>query len=176
MAGDKRPQAKRIKDRQVIASMRLACRSLVDIAEETGLSMSTVKRELKVLQAEWQEAYREDIDVVKSRELRKLERLEAEALAEWERSKKDYQKKTVEERPGKGRMPGGRFAKVETSASLGDPRYLQAILAIHERRAKLLGTDKPLKIAPTNPDGSALSKEHRDAIVAAALAGVHPSA
>jgi hypothetical protein len=168
--GEKRSKAQRLKDRETIARLRLRCRTLQQIADETGLSHATVKREMRLIEAEWREAAREDIATVKARELQKLDDLEAEARAEWERSKLDWQKRVVEDKPVGTRGGGGRAAKVETGGQCGDPRYLNVLLSIQERRAKILGSDAPTKIAPTNPDGTELlSKEHRDAIVAAAL-------
>jgi hypothetical protein len=124
------------------------------ICKETGLSPSTVHRELAVLTQEWRESAREEIETIKARELRKLDDLEAEARAEWERSKLDWQKRVVEDKPAGSRGGGGRMAKVETGGQCGDPRYLTVILEIQKRRAALLGTDAPQKIAPTNPEGT----------------------
>lgn len=149
MPGEKRTPAQRLKDRETIARLRLRNRTLVQIATETGLSLATVKRELRILQAEWQEAAREDIAAVKARELQKLDHLEAEALAEWERSKADAVKRVVETG---GRE--GKKSKLERAGQCGDPRYLNVLLGIHERRAKLLGTEAPTKVAATNPDGT----------------------
>lgn len=59
---------------------------------------------------------------------------------------------------------------VWVQAAQGNTQAIDRVLRIMERRAALTGIDKPTKIAPTNPDGTALSKEHRDAIVRAALA------
>lgn len=171
MAGEKRNKAQRLADRERIAALRLKAWTQPMIAREVGVSEATVKRELRIIEAEWREAAKEDIATIKARELRKLDDLETEAREQWERSKKDWQKKVVEDRPNGAKGGGGRFAKVETGGQCGDPRYLAIMVDIGKRRAALLGTDAPQKIAPTNPDGSALSKEHRDAIVAAAIAG-----
>lgn len=69
----------------------------------------------------------------------------------------------VEDKPAGSRGGGGRSAKIEKGGQTGDPRYLQVILGIQDRRAKLLGTDKPQKVAPTTPDGSAPYKPMTDA-------------
>lgn len=150
MPGVKRTKAQRLADRERIASLRLRCKTLPQIVAETGLSMATVKREMRIVEAEWRESAKEDIAAVKARELRKLDELEAEARAEWERSKQEHRKRVVE---SGGR--DGKKSKLETQDQCGDPRYLTVILGIHERRAKLLGADAPQKIAPTNPDGTA---------------------
>lgn len=153
MPGEKRPTGKRLADRAEIASMRARCFSLSQIAEKTGLSVATIKREWRLISAQWKEQIAEDADVVKSRELAKLDALETEANLAWEKSKADYQKRIVEEKPGSTKGTGGRYAKVETGKSNGDPRFLQVLLSIQERRAKLLGTDKPIKVAATDPSG-----------------------
>lgn len=163
MPGIRRTKVQRLKDREQIAGLLLRSHTLVRIAEITGLSYKTIQREVRVLEAEWRDAASADIAEVQVRELRRLEQIESEAWAEWERSKQDYEKR-VSQSGGEG----GGYDKTETGGRLGDPRYLQAALAAHERRCKLLGLDAPQKIAPTNPDGSALTtKEHRDAVVAA---------
>jgi hypothetical protein len=165
--GKARSKAQRLKDRETIARLRLRSRTLVQIVQETGLSKATVCRELNIIEADWQAAALEAIDKVKARELQKLDHLEQETFEQWERSKQDAVKRVVEKGKGKG---GGSTSKLETAGQCGDPRYLNVLLGIHERRAKILGSDAPTKIAPTNPDGTELlSKEHRDAIVAAAL-------
>lgn len=167
MAGDKRSKDQRRADRERIAQLRLKHNTLDQIASETGLSVATVKRELVIIRNEWKESAREAIDEIKARELAKLDLYEAEVLAEWEKSKQAYSKKVVEDRPAGAKGGGGRFAKIETGGQCGDPRYMTVLLGIQDRRAKILGSDAPTKFAETNPDGSPLSKEHRDAIARA---------
>lgn len=178
MPGIGRSKTLKAQHREQIATLRLKQVTIRVIAEQLGISIPTVKRELRSLEAEWLEASREAVDQVKARELQKLDLLEAEAMAEWERSKKDYQRRIVEDRPSTGPNGGrgaGRFAKLESGGQTGDPRYLQVLLGISDRRAKLIGADAPHKIAPTNPDGSALSKDHRDAVMAAFASGAAPA-
>ena len=168
MPGIRRTREQRARDRAEIARLALFGNpTQQEIAEKVGLDQATVSRELKAIRAEWRESAVTDIEQVIAQELQKLDALEAQALAEWERSKKDWQKKVVEDKPAGSRGGGGKSAKIETGGQTGDPRYLQVILGIQDRRAKLLGTDKPAKFAETNPDGSPLSKEHRDAIARA---------
>lgn len=171
MSNKDRTKTEKAHHREQIAAMRLRHVKTADIAAALGISDATVKRELRKVEAEWLAASQEAIDQIKARELQKLDMLEAEALSQWERSKKDYQKRVVEDRPAAGKGNPGRFAKIETGEQTGDPRYLQVLLQIQDRRAKLIGADAPQKIAPTNPDGTALSKDHRDAVVAAFAAG-----
>lgn len=155
MPGEKRSKAQKIKDREQIAALKLRGRTLQQIAEAVGISVMTVRRELKALMGEWQVSAAEDIAAVKARELQKLDALEEEAWREWERSKEDWVKKSVKK--GGATAAGTKAApetKVETGGQTGDPRYLQALLGIQDRRARLLGIDAPSKITATNPDGT----------------------
>lgn len=47
------------------------------------------------------------------------------------------------------------LAGVWSRAKAGDDAAVDRVIKIMDRRAKLLGLDKPSKVAPTNPDGSA---------------------
>lgn len=163
MPGDKRSKDQRRVDRATIATLRLKHKTIEQISQEIGLSIATVKRELIIIRKEWQAASLEAIDEIKARELASLDMMEAEVMVEWERSKADYSKKVVEDRPPGAKGGGGRFAKIETGGQTGDPRYMQVLLGIKDRRAKILGTDAPTKVAPTTPDGSEPYKPMTDA-------------
>ena len=64
-------------------------------------------------------------------------------------------------------------AKIWDKAIAGDYRAVDRVLRIMERRAKLLGLDAPVKVAPTNPSGddpyASLSEEELDRILAEKL-------
>lgn len=162
MAGDaKRTKAQRLKDRERIAHLRLFHRTQDQIAEELGIHTSTVCRELKIIEAEWQANAQRSIATIKAEELRKLDHYELETLKEWERSKKDYTKKIMEDSQGIGERKT-RKAKIETSEQYGDPRYMSVLLGIQDRRAKIIGMDAPQKVAPTNPEGTEAYKGMTD--------------
>jgi hypothetical protein len=165
MPGEKRSKAQKIKDRETISRLRLRGRTLSEIAAETGLSVMTVRRELKALVGEWQKNAAEDIAAVKARELRRLDAIEAETWSEWERSKQDYVKKVAE----KGGKEGSK-SKIETGGQCGDPRYLTVLVNIGERRAKILGMDAPQKVAPTDPSGEREYSSYSDAEIEARIA------
>jgi hypothetical protein len=165
MPGEKRSKAQKIKDRETISRLRLRGRTLSEIAAETGLSVMTVRRELKALVGEWQKSAAEDIAAVKARELRRLDAIEAETWSEWERSKKDYVKRVAE----KGGKEGSK-SKIETGGQCGDPRYLTVLVNLGERRAKILGMDAPQKVAPTDPSGEREYSSYSDAEIEARIA------
>lgn len=164
MAGEKRTKAQRLADREKIAGLLLKSWTVPMIARELKLSEATINREKRILVEEWKKAAADDIDAVKAKELQKLDDLEREARKEWERSKEAYTKKVVEDLIGRGGESGrAKKAKIETIEQLGDPRYLAIIQGCMDRRAKILGTDAPTKVAPTTPDGKAPYKPMTDA-------------
>lgn len=154
MPGIKRTRAQKIKDRETIATLRLQALTLEQIVQQTGLSKSTVQRTLRELQAEWQARAAAATDEVKARELAKLDQLERETWSEWHRSKEDWVKKSVKKGGDVAGVKSSPETKVDTGGQCGDPRYLNVLLGIQERRAKLLGIEAPQKIAGTNPDGT----------------------
>lgn len=144
-------------------------RTQQDIADELGLDHSTVSKYLKSIRQEWRESAQRDIAEIVAQELRKLDAIELEALTEWERSKKDQKKKAV----SKKTIVAGAAEKTErneTVGQTGDPRYLSVLISVQDRRAKLLGTDKPQKVAPTTPDGEKPYEAMSDDELAARIA------
>lgn len=169
MAANERTNEQKAADRKQIAALRLFGHSQDAIAEKTGLSQATVSRDLAVVVEQWKSEAKGTMEEIKAKELAKLDELEKEAYAAWIGSKQETQKKVVEDRPGKS---GGKFAKIETEKTNGDPRFLQALLAIQDRRAKILGFDVPVKFDGTvtnkaTIDASALSNEAISEILAA---------
>lgn len=152
-----------------MARLRLFGHSQTAIADKLGISQATVSRDLETIVQGWKAEAVSDMDEIKAKELAKLDALEVEAYAAWQASKRESQKKVVEDRPGKS---GGKFAKIETQQNDGDPRFLQALLAIQDRRAKILGFDVPVKFDGTvtnkaTIDASALSDAALEEILAA---------
>lgn len=150
----------------------------LEIGSKLGIDQSTVSKHLKAIRAEWRASAQRDIEDIISQELKKLDALEIDALTGWDRSKKAVKKKTT----AKKTLPEGvveESEKNETFGQVGDPRFLTVLISIQERRAKLLGTDKPAKIAPTDPTGAAPYESLSDQEIAARISelsqklGVH---
>lgn len=149
-------QSEKIKRMEQISSMLLTGMTTRAIAEKLGLSQSAVARAKLQAEAIWLERMNANIDEIKSAELAKLDWMEGQVLEQWERSKDDHQRRVVEEIPSRAGGNPARKAKIETAGQCGDPRYIVAWLQIMDRRAKLLGLDKPQKIAATDPEGQEL--------------------
>lgn len=160
MPGSKRNLAQRAHHRERIAEMRLKSIPVSQIARKLRISDSTVNRELAILAKQWKAQAEATIDIHRQRELARLELIEREAFAEWERSKKNYSKevterlKVTDKDSGEITETDPKVIKRETGGRLGDPRLLQVALAAQEARRKMLGMDAPTKVAPTDPTGT----------------------
>lgn len=95
-----------------------------------------VYKDLKQLLINWKREHEENIDLYITKELSKLDKIEAELWDAWERSKKRIVSKI--------RQSGLKTERSETFA--GNPRYLDLVLSVQRRRAKLLGLDAPVKV------------------------------
>lgn len=103
-----------------------------------------VYKDLKQLLINWKREHEENIDLYITKELSKLDKIEAELWDAWERSKKRIVSKI--------RQSGLKTERSETFA--GNPRYLDLVLSVQQRRAKLLGLDAPVKVDMPNANVS----------------------
>lgn len=99
-----------------------------------------VYKDLKQLLINWKREHEENIDLYITKELSKLDKIESELWDAWERSKKRIVSKI--------RQSGLKTERSETFA--GNPRYLDLVLSVQQRRAKLLGLDAPVKVDMPN--------------------------
>lgn len=107
-----------------------------------------VYKDLKQLLINWKREHEENIDLYITKELSKLDKIEAELWDAWERSKKRIVSKI--------RQSGLKTERSETFA--GNPRYLDLVLSVQQRRAKLLGLDAPVKVDMPNVNVSVDSR------------------
>jgi hypothetical protein len=153
----KRNKAQRNNHRQRIADLRLQGHTIAQIVKATRLSESTVHRELRALADEWRESAADSINEHRVRELARLEIIERDAWAEWDRSRKNYAKEVTERLKGAGEKgdfeTGPKVVRRETGGRIGEAKFLQIILNAQDARRKLLGLDAPTKMAPTDPNG-----------------------
>lgn len=110
-----------------------------------------VYKDLKQLLINWKREHEENIDLYITKELSKLDKIEAELWDAWERSKKRIVSKI--------RQSGLKTERSETFA--GNPRYLDLVLSVQQRRAKLLGLDSPVKVDLQNVNVSVDSSAPR---------------
>jgi hypothetical protein len=126
----------------------------VNIGEALGISQATVSRDLSALQKQWLESTLVDFDQAKAKELAKVDRLEREYWAAWERSCEDAEASTLKTKGmvQKRQDEDGRFVAEQpaevaktSKGQAGDPRFLAGIQWCIERRCKILGLDAPEK-------------------------------
>ena len=109
------------------------------------LTESMVYYDIQKLLISWKRDQLESIDQYVTLELQKLDKMETEAWNAWELSK---QKKTKNKtkKAGNGLMGRQIMTEEATETTSGNPRYLDLLLNVQHRRAKMLGFDAPIKI------------------------------
>jgi len=162
------------RDRKRIAEMYLQGYLQSDIAQELGLCVATVSRDLKVIRERWELSALRDFDAMRARELAKLDNLEIEYWEAWQRS--IGLAKTVTEKglPGED---GGLVVKERTEKSeplLGDPRFLRGVYDCIQARCAILGVKAPRQVDVTSKGESisgALTKDQRMSLLQALAEG-----
>jgi DNA-binding transcriptional regulator YhcF (GntR family) len=170
--GGKRPhrsQLRRELDRKRVSELLLMGEtSARQIAAKIGLSASTVRRDLQALRAEWRIERLQDQDEWVARQIQELSLTIRSAWEGWARSQEPTKKQSMRSKgftKKPGSKQGGRvqirpedileFEQVNRSqTSSGDPRFLEIVERCLAARARLLGMNQPVKIAPTDPSGT----------------------
>jgi hypothetical protein len=107
------------------------------IADRLAIAQSTVCADLKAIQQSWRDSAIRDFDQARLIELQKLDRIEREAWAAWERSQKPEQAARIS-----GQGTGERSVKFIRNQT-GDPRFLEQIQKCIAQRRVLLQLDQP---------------------------------
>lgn len=109
--------------------------------------------DMQHLLIEWKRERLENIDDYVTQELRKLDKMEVELWEAWERSKtgKLREKNRQNAKPRKVLEDGDNpeyygYEETTTETSAGNPRFLDSLLNVQQRRAKMLGFDAPIKV------------------------------
>jgi len=144
-----------VQRRQRVAELYLQGWQQEAIAKEQVIRQPMVSEDLAKIRQAWRESAIRDFDAARDLELARLDRIEREAWAAWERSKQPSQTATV------NGEAGSQSARRTVKHQNGDPRFLDIALRCNEARRQILGIDAPTKIAPTTPDGQPLTREER---------------
>jgi transposase len=131
--------------------------TIAETAQHLGVGVATVSRDRAWLLKVWRNVVRGEITSMVGRELKKYEDQEAELWEAWENSKDPQLTRKIERMLGEPRgddedaEPGIILKEtVQTKQRDPDPRYMDQILKIQERRARLLGLDKAAESANAN--------------------------
>jgi hypothetical protein len=133
------------------ASLRDICDQLNQKNEQEGrgytLSYQQIHYDTKLVYQEWRERRARFVDIRMEMELAKLDKIEAECWAAWERSKEGRRKTIIEGGSMAGnQMTGGSIKERRIENTWGDVRFLEVIQKSMEKRAALLGLNAPVKI------------------------------
>lgn len=110
-------------------------------------STGQIAHDVKAILKEWQEERKDIIDLVVDRELKKLDVIEAEMWAAWEKSKGG--KRTTKINGGNvtsGAVGGGEIKERSIEDTFGDTRFMDKILSCMDKRKELLGYAAPKKV------------------------------
>jgi ParB-like chromosome segregation protein Spo0J len=149
--------------RERVADLYLQGTTQTAIAEQLGYAQSTICGDLKEIRKTWRESAIRDFDLAREIELQKLDRIEREAWAAWERSQKPLQSARFKE--------GGSPERGEKTVKnqYGDPRFLDQVLKCCASRRALLGLDEQTAVVQNNV-AIQLSVSEREQHIAAIVA------
>jgi hypothetical protein len=121
--------------REKVAALYLQGVSQYQIGVQLGVLQQTVSRDLQVLEQRWLESALSSTDRLKAEQLAKINHMEAEAWAAWERSKQERETRTARNASRTGRAkgdkqdPGDQLTEtgLRKEQRCGDTEYLKTV-------------------------------------------------
>jgi hypothetical protein len=124
-----------LQRRERVADLYLKGWTQVAIARECGISQPTICDDLAKIRELWRKSSIRDFDGAREIELQKIDRIEREAWAAWERSQQPTQSAVVT-----GEDMSKRTRK-SVQQKYGDPRFLDIVHKCIAQRRAMLGLD-----------------------------------
>lgn len=130
------------------------------IADKLGIAAPGVSRiKRRVMERMDREVLEPAVRSVRAKQIAKARRVQSESWDAWERSKKSKVRAKKKTTPVVSGQPNHANATIEVNESTveqrdGNPAYLDRYMAAVEMESRLTGAAMPIKIAPTNPDGT----------------------
>lgn len=158
LSGGKRTAEQREADKRFSAQLFVKGYTYRQIAEklnehnsENGLNYTltykSIFMDIQQVLIDWKKERFKNIDDYMQLELKKLDKIEVELWEAWERSKGSKRRTKIKGGSiSSGAASGGELAERTLETTDGDPRYLDLLLKVQERRAKLLGYNAPVKV------------------------------
>ena len=155
MPASKQQKLNRIARQARVGEAYLSGRAQYLIAQDEGVDPSTITRDLEALHAGWLERHDLATGKKKARELARIDRVEREAWAAWDRSVGEVSKSSTKtkaiaqkyvEHPERGPELVSQSAiekTVHTEQHAGDPRFLSVVQKCIDQRRAILGLDAP---------------------------------
>ena len=148
-----------LERRQQVADLYLQGWTQTAIAEHLHVAQPTVCDDLQKIRKEWRESAIRDFDETRAIELLKIDRVEREAWAAWQRS----------QQPAQSAVVTGEGTSKQTRRSLkhqiGDPRFLDQVSKCISQRRALLGLDAPPIEPERDPDAGLSVDLRRDRVL-----------
>jgi hypothetical protein len=151
-----------LQRRSSVAELYLKGWTQVTIAQHMGVRQPTISSDLAVLHREWRESALRDFDAIRETQLQKLEHLEREAWAAYDRSAGTRHRRRMVARDGV------KISEIEQWEEAGDPRYLKIVQDCIAKRCELLDIKAPLRMnlrLTRDTNVNELSNEDLDAII-----------
>ena len=153
----KRSPTQRKRDRALISKMYLQGKTQYQIKDyldarvddpneedvDYQISRQQIWKDLDIIRQQWRKEMIRDFDTLKSKELKRLDKVEDEAWQAYERSMS--RSRRVRKRGGEGGHPKEKEMDVEltTQDRDGDAKWLDVILKCVSKRCEILGLDEP---------------------------------
>jgi hypothetical protein len=135
--------------RRKVAEMYLTGTTQAEIGKAVGVSRQTIHVDLKHIHADWLKSALMPFDKLKARELARIDRLEREHWAAWDRSQKEYQATLTEKKEGSDSKDDYTKAQVRKEQRVGDKAFLTGIQWCIEQRLKIFGVYAAQRVALT---------------------------
>jgi hypothetical protein len=156
MAASRHRRLQVLERRVKVADLYIKGWSQAMIAKECSISQPTICDDLAKIRADWRNSAIRDFDMLRERELQRIDRVEREAWAAWERSQQPVQSAVVT----------GEDITKRTKKSViqkyGDPRFLDVVHKCIAQRRAMLGLDLVILPAPATPPITPIEQHERD--------------
>lgn len=136
-------------------SCEIARRLGIDATDEAFWNARTreIRRDIQAIEEEWLGRRQNGIALNRARQISRLKKLRAEAMAAWERSKVERQSSRTRRRTrpttgadGKAASSVDDEAEVKKEQRDGDPRFLAVAMDCEKELAKLQGTHRARRV------------------------------
>lgn len=138
-----------IKAKEIIADVFLfngnAHKAIAEIEKQLQVSVSyqLIYYYLRQIKKDWSAKTQKSVEEIKAKELAKIDKLESEAISEWQRSKS--KSTTVTTFSSSQGDSGTSTTTTKIEERIGETALLNTLIKLAERRSKLLGLDAPIK-------------------------------
>ena len=171
-----RTESQREKDLILLSDLLDQGLSLTAIAREIGVSYTQVRYDRDDLEARWKEEQLKNIDDIKNRQLRKLEKVQREAWSGWKKSQEKKMKESIKNGQGisgltfeetvteEDRIPESRFLDV-VAKCIKEENEIFGIKKVSENNLNLTQNLVNISVEMNHPDLAELIKENENSLI-----------